>query len=106
MAELQLIYTTWPDAEAAETAASALLDARLIACANIFPAGQSLYRWEGSVRSEAETVMVLKTRAALVAELRNRVAALHPYDTPCILALGVTGANQAFADWVVAETAL
>ncbi|MEE2566169.1 divalent-cation tolerance protein CutA [Hyphobacterium marinum] len=106
MAELQLIYTTWPDAALAENAAHTLLEERLIACANIFPAGRSVFRWEGEVQAEAETVMILKTGAGRASAVRDRVSALHPYDTPAIVGIpaldGATCAN--FAAWVVAET--
>lgn len=106
MAELQLIYTTWPDAASAEAAARSLLEARLIACANIFPAGQSLYRWEGEIQSEAETVMMLKTASSRAQAVRDRIAELHPYDTPAIAGLTTEAAatSPAFAAWVSMET--
>lgn len=106
MAELQLIYTTWPDAALAESAARSLLDARLIACANIFPAGRSVFRWEGQIQAEAEIVMILKTRPDLAAAVRERVTELHPYDTPAIIALKTdeAGTLTAFAAWVESET--
>jgi len=106
MAELQLIYTTWPDAALAETAARILLEERLIACANIFPAGRSIFRWEGQIQAEAETVVILKTGAGRASAVRERVSALHPYDTPAIVGIpALDGATSAsFAAWVDAET--
>tara|TARA_R110002072_G_C7840694_1_gene524957 strand:- start:264 stop:599 length:336 start_codon:yes stop_codon:yes gene_type:complete len=106
MADPQLIYTTWPDSASAEGAARALLEARLIACANIMAAGVSLYRWEGRVQRDAETVMILKTTTERTAELRHQVETLHPYDTPCILALPIDAASShaGFVDWIVVET--
>lgn len=104
MADLQLIYTTWPDTGTAQAAARQLLEKRLIACANIMPAGLSLYRWEDDICSEAETVMILKTSGDACRAARDFIAAVHPYDTPCILVLDTAAVNTDFGTWAVAQT--
>lgn len=95
---------TFPDESSAVKVASALLDERLIACANVFPAGRSLYLWEGGVQDEKEVVMMAKTQQSRVTELVERVRELHPFDTPCIVALQAVGGYQGYLDWVLAET--
>jgi periplasmic divalent cation tolerance protein len=104
---LILLYSTWPDEAAAEAAARALLEERLIACANIMPAGRSVFRWEGKVTAEAETVALFKTTRARAGDARTRLVDLHPYDEPCVLALPVDTAASAagFLAWVARETA-
>lgn len=97
--EIALIYTTFPDAAAARGAARALLDEGLIACANVFAPHAALYRWEGAVRQEAEVAALLKTTPERAEQAAQRLAALHPYDTPAILRLPA-GADPAFAAWV------
>ena len=57
MSEYRMIYSTWPDAETAEAAARRVLDEGLAACANILPGAVSLYRWEGKIMRDPETVM-------------------------------------------------
>lgn len=101
-----LLYTTWPDGGGAETAAHTLLAERLIACANIFPAGRSVFRWDGEVRTEAETVALFKTSKARAGAARTRLTDLHPYDEPCILALPADTDFSAagFVQWVASET--
>ncbi|MAK63224.1 MAG: divalent-cation tolerance protein CutA [Maricaulis sp.] len=100
------IYTTWPDQAAAEAAAAPLVEERLCACANILPGMTSVYRWQGRVETAQECVMILKTRADRATALRERLLALHPYDTPCILALPVDDAasGPAFLDWIAEQT--
>ncbi len=44
-----LLYITAGSAQEAASIARALLDARLIACANIIDGAKSLYRWEGKI---------------------------------------------------------
>ena len=49
--QMALLYTTWPDAGTAERAAATAVGARLTACANILPAGRSIYRWQGQIET-------------------------------------------------------
>ncbi|MBB6306140.1 divalent-cation tolerance protein CutA [Xanthobacter tagetidis] len=101
----RLVYTTFPDRAAAEQAARALLDQRLIACANILPGMVSLYRWEGKTERADEVVMLLKTTAARADDVVAAVAALHPYEVPALLVLPVAGGGAPFLAWISAETA-
>lgn len=96
------VYLTFPDEETAAAVASELLRENLIACANIL-GGRSLYRWEGEVVDEAETVTFVKTTADRLEELTRRVNELHPYDVPCIVALDVVGGDAAYLGWVAEE---
>lgn len=106
MDQIALLYTTWPDAETAERAAEAAVEARLAACVNILGAGRSIYRWAGAIERADETVAIFKTRAALTEALSRLIREQHPYDTPAILRLAVTetGSNPAFLDWIRRET--
>ena len=100
-----MAVTTAPDTVTAERIAASLLEERLIACANLLPGATSVYRWEGEVRREAEVLVLMKTRAALVAPLGERLKALHPYTVPELVALPIGAALPAYAAWVVEETA-
>jgi len=100
----KLIYVTTGSIGEASTIARTLLDERLIACANIIDGMRSYYRWQGAVREDREAVLIVKTRGALVAAVIDRVKALHGYDCPCVVALSITDGNQAFLDWIAAET--
>jgi len=104
MADLQLIYTTWPDSDTAKACAEKLLGDMLIACANIFPGGKSVYRWKGVVQLDDETVMILKTRPELWDAVSESLKTLHPYDVPCIIALNPSSASSEFTDWVASQT--
>ncbi len=103
--EGRLIYTTFPSREAAEEAARALLEARLIACANILPGMVSLYRWEGALERAEEVVMLLKTTAARAEAAVEAVAKAHPYEVPAILLLPIEGGAASFLAWIGAQTA-
>ena len=99
-----LLYITAPTLDKAKAIARALLDERLIACANISSPITSLYRWEGILREESEVVLMVKTTRKNMEKAIARVKALHEYDCPCIVALDVAGGYEPFLDWIAAET--
>ncbi len=103
MTELYILYIPCPNADAAEEIARILLEERLVACANILPAMQSLYHWEGEIVQESEVLLLLKTQATQLEAVERRVSDLHPYDIPCITAW-TCSANAAFARWVTTES--
>ena len=103
-AEVRVVLVTAPDAEVGERLARALVEERLAACVNLVPGVQSIYRWEGSVRSDSEVLLVVKTTADRTAALAARVEALHPYDVPEVLELPIAGGSPAYLDWVRTES--
>ena len=102
---VSMAYVTCPERAAAERLARTLLDERLIACANLIDGMTSLYRWDGEIRQESETVLILKTSHCLVPALVSRINELHVYDCPCVSAWPITDGNPEFLKWVAAETA-
>src|SRR5690606_11265723 len=65
--------------------ARSLVADRLAACGNIIPGVRSIFRWQGEIDDEAETLLVLHTRASLVPRIIERADAEHTYDTPHVL---------------------
>ncbi|MGQ4272944.1 divalent-cation tolerance protein CutA [Terrihabitans sp. B22-R8] len=100
-----LVYTTWPDAAAAEEAGRRLVEARLCACANILPGMVSLYMWEGQLEKATEAVMILKTVEARIEPLFAAIRETHPYEIPAITAFAAKAVDPAFARWIADETA-
>lgn len=58
-----VLYVTVPSAEVANKLASGLLEAKLIACANIVPGVTSMYRWEGKIQTDQEQLMMVRRGA-------------------------------------------
>jgi len=87
MSEHRLIYSTWPDAEAAEAAARTVIAEKLAGCANILPGVVSVFQWEGKTMRDPECIMLFKTTAASAETLIRRLAGLHPYDVPALSAI-------------------
>jgi periplasmic divalent cation tolerance protein len=96
-----MCYVTFPDLETARLVVRQLLDARLVACANLFPV-ESLYRWEGCIQQETECAAWLKTSMDRMAEVEAAIRRLHPYEVPCIVRREVS-ANADYEAWVAAS---
>ena len=100
MDDARIILCTCPDAESAERIADALIGERLAACVNRLPGVRSLFPWEGRVDSEEEELLVIKSRGALFAALRERIRHLHPYDVPEVLSLAVAEGDDDYLAWM------
>ena len=81
-----------------------LVEERLAACGHVIDRIRSVYRWEGVVHDEAEARVALHTRRSLVAAVIERTQELHPYDTPCVIALSLVEGSPSYLRWIVEET--
>ncbi len=104
MSDALVVLTTLASDEEAARFVHALLDRRLVACGTLLPAARSLYRWEGKVADERETVVLLKTTRERLDALRAAFGELHPYQVPELLALPVEAGLPAYLGWLDAET--
>jgi periplasmic divalent cation tolerance protein len=101
--DVRVVLVTAPPQEA-ENLAKQVVEERLAACANLLPGVVSFYWWQGKLNRDPETLIIFKTRRALVQKLLKRVKALHSYTVPEFLALPVRAANPEYARWVRDET--
>jgi len=99
-----LVLTNLPDLATAETLAAALVDQRLAACVNILPPCRSVYQWKGATETADEVPLLIKTTEARYAALQASICALHPYETPEIIAVPVTHGLPDYLAWVAAAT--
>jgi periplasmic divalent cation tolerance protein len=104
MPDFLFAYITCQDAADARRIGKTLVSERLAACVNILPGMESHYRWNGEVESAQEAVLIAKTRAEAREALLKRVLELHPYKTPCVVFLPVTGGNPDYLDWIARES--
>jgi periplasmic divalent cation tolerance protein len=104
MSEEIVIFVTTGSTDEAQRIARTLVDEKLIACANLVPSVRSLFRWQGKVCDEAETLMIMKTVAANLEVIASRVKAMHSYQVPEIIALPIVGGSAEYLKWVHEET--
>ncbi len=98
------LYMTAETRDEAQAIGRALVEERLVACANILGPMDSIYWWDGAVKSETEVAFIVKTRATLVDKVVARVTEMHTYDCPCIVARPIEGGNPDYLAWIEAQT--
>ena len=95
-----VILITAKDKKEAIKIARGLLEAKLIACANIINGVQSLFWWEGKIDSSKEVLLVLKTQKSLFTKVTTKVKSLHSYQTPEIIALPIVNGSEEYLKWI------
>jgi periplasmic divalent cation tolerance protein len=95
-----LIWTTFADEPSAAEVAAAMLDEKLVACANLHPGIRSLFLWQGERGEARECGVLFKTHAALLHRACARLAEIHPYDTPAISGWRADATAAATAGWL------
>jgi periplasmic divalent cation tolerance protein len=97
------VATTTANRADARRIARAVVDRRLAACVQIVGPIESTYRWQGKVESAREWLCLIKTTQARYRGLAAAVEALHPYDTPEIIALPIVAGSRRYLDWLAAS---
>lgn len=98
--QVRLALITAPEMDVAERLVHTLVEERVVACGNIVPGLTSIYRWEGAVERSTEVQIILKTTAARVPYLIDRVQELHPYEVPEVLVLPIEDGHGPYLSWV------
>ena len=98
------IYVTASSIEEAKEIAHIAVGEGLAACANILGDISSVYSWEGEIKENTETALILKTRSNLIKALTGRIKEIHSYDCPCITALNIVDGNADYIAWIANET--
>ena len=94
------LYVAFADAEEAERIGRTVIEERLAACINILGPIRSIYRWKGTIESTDEVAAIFKTHHWRSDALIERIAELHSYDVPCIVAWPIDKILVSYADWV------
>jgi periplasmic divalent cation tolerance protein len=99
---VRLVLTTFATAEEAAAVIRPVVEEKLAACGTVLPGARSIYHWHGTVEDTTEAVVLFKTTADRLSALRDRVLALHPYETPEWVVIAPTDVSPAYAAWVQA----
>jgi periplasmic divalent cation tolerance protein len=99
------VFTTVEKREDADFIASAVVETRMAACAQIVGPIHSIYWWKGKMEQAAEWLCVMKTRQELFLALERQIKSVHPYEVPEIVALPIVAGSKSYLDWIEEETA-
>lgn len=95
-----LVLSTFASENVGVEIARTLVEEGLAACVNLVPQVRSIYRWNGAVQDDREVLAVMKTTAESYDALAARLATLHPYECPEILAIPVAAGHAPYLAWL------
>jgi periplasmic divalent cation tolerance protein len=98
--DVVLLLSTFPDAEIARKTTLALVEKKLVACGNILPGVESIYRWKGKIETATEVMVIFKTMEWCVLDATEQIKALHPYEVPEILCITIDDGWPDYLKWV------
>ena len=99
-----LILITAASEEEATTIGRALVERKLVACANVVPGIRSIFRWEGKVTEEKEVLLLVKSRNESFDEIEKAVKGLHSYEVPEVIGIDIVKGSSNYLNWIIDST--
>lgn len=95
-----IVMTTVGASFNAAELAKSLVDERVAACVNIVPHIRSIYRWQNKINEDNEQLLIIKTTAECVNDLRRTLLARHPYEVPEFVVIDIDKIEGPYRDWL------
>ncbi len=95
-----VVLITTSSLDEAKSIGSSLIDNKLAACTNIVPSVESIFKWQGKVCNEKESMLIVKTRRNIFNDLQAKIMELHSYEVPEIIALPIIDGNSDYLKWI------
>lgn len=96
-----VVMISAPSDHAAIEIARALLEEGIAACCSVVPYIRSVYKWQGQIHDEPESLVFCKTVYGHFEQVEARVRALHSYQVPEILMLPVADTSAPYLAWLL-----
>jgi periplasmic divalent cation tolerance protein len=100
MTDKRIVLSTAGSEEQARKIARHLVENQLAACVNIVPRIESVYRWEGTVESNHEWLLVIKTTGERFPAVRDAIRELHSYELPECIAISIEDGSTDYLEWI------
>lgn len=94
------IQWTCKNLEEARTIARALIEQKLVACANFIPSIESYYMWEGELEQENEVKVLLKTCKEHFDKISAYIKQYSSYEVPEIAMIHIEKGNPDYVNWI------
>ena len=96
-------FITAPSLDVARTLATQLLEHASIACANLIPGIESIYRWEGKVQADQEVLIMIKTMVSAQSRVIEVIEREHPYEVPECIFVEIGDGHLPYLTWLQKE---
>lgn len=94
------VFVSCESRQQAKTMVDSLLEAHIIACAQILPKIESFYHWQGQIERSEECLLILKSTGAQFPALQQLVNDLHSYDIPEVVAVPIVAGSPDYLKWI------
>lgn len=101
--DLLIVMVTAANEEEAVRISDQAVRSRHAACATTIAMVRSTYWWEGKLRSDQESLVLLKTTSAKFQLLQETIQQIHSYKVPEIIAIPVVKGLPQYLEWVEKE---
>ncbi|MBN2655246.1 MAG: divalent-cation tolerance protein CutA [Nitrospirae bacterium] len=98
-----IVYMTAKDEAEAALIGRSLIEERLAACVNTINPVRSIYRWQGKIEDENETLLIAKTTREMFDKLAAKIKIMHSYTTPEIIAVPIAEGDNKYLRWLLQE---
>jgi len=99
-----IVYSTIGSMPDARRIAKLLVEEQIVACVNILPNVESIYRWEGKIETDEEVILLAKTKDENINKAITRIKALHDYELPDIIVIPIIGGLKEYIGYIDKET--
>ncbi len=96
---ITLLLVTYPANRDYLGWARSLVERGYAASVNLIPV-KSIYFWQSSIHTDEEVLLLIKSDRRLAAQLKEVIAAEHPYSVPAIIELNPVDVNTPYLEWV------
>ncbi len=95
-----LVFSTFSEKNAAKKFAQKIVEAQLAACVQMIDGTTSIYPWNGKIEESSEVLLLIKTFANKLDDLKIFFKENHPYEVPEIVAVNVENVSEAYLKWM------
>jgi periplasmic divalent cation tolerance protein len=100
MTDKIIVFVTTGKVSEAKKISRRVVEKRLAACVNVIPKITSVYTWKDRIETNAECLLLIKTRRGRFEELRKCIESLHSYEVPEIIAAPVVEGAANYLNWI------
>src|ERR1700704_4806565 len=95
-----MIMVTTGGRNDAERLGEGLVVEHLAGCCTVIPMVHSFYYWDGQLKREHESLLLVKTLESRAQAVQEYVRANHSYERPEIIQIAIESGSPAYIQWL------